>query len=95
VADVEWRQVARSDLLSIVDYFSDNDPAAAQRLKKEIESKVAALAKQPKLYRPGRVGGTREMVVRPNYIVVYAQNDAGITVLRVLHAAQQWPPPTK
>jgi plasmid stabilization system protein ParE len=37
------------------------------------------------------VNGTRELVVRPNYIVVYAENPAVVTVLRVLHAAQMWP----
>ena len=35
--------------------------------------------------------GTREMVVRPNYIVVYADDLQTVTILRVLHAAQQWP----
>ena len=39
----------------------------------------------------GRVEGTREMVVRSNYIVVYAEDADTVTVLRVLHAAQQWP----
>jgi toxin ParE1/3/4 len=32
------------------------------------------------------------MVVRPNYIVVYAEDDRTVVILRVLHAAQQWPP---
>jgi toxin ParE1/3/4 len=31
------------------------------------------------------------MVVRPNYIVIYAEDDHTVVVLRVLHAAQQWP----
>ncbi|MEH6675721.1 MAG: hypothetical protein V7702_00740 [Phenylobacterium sp.] len=31
------------------------------------------------------------MVVRPNYIVVYAENDRAVVILRVLHATQQWP----
>ena len=32
------------------------------------------------------------MVVRPNYVVVYAELGDVIAILRVLHAAQQWPP---
>jgi len=43
------------------------------------------------MYKPGRVAGTREMVVRPNFIVVYAEDAETVFVLRVLHAAQQWP----
>ena len=72
---IEWRGAARADLLEILDYISDDNPDAAQRLIDEIEVKVSRLASRPKLYRPGRVAGTREMVVRPNYIVVYAEDE--------------------
>ena len=88
---LEWRAAARTDLLTIVDYIADENPDAAQRLKDEIEEKASRLPLRPKLHRPGRVAGTREMVVRPNYIVVYAETSDSIVVLRVLHAAQQWP----
>jgi addiction module RelE/StbE family toxin len=88
---VEWRQTARADLLTIVDYISDDNPDAAQQLKDDIEAKVAKLAEHPKLYRPGRVAGTREMIVRRNYVVVYAEDARVVSILRVLHAAQQWP----
>ena len=89
---LEWREAARADVLAIVDYISDDNPDAAQRLKDEIEDKVSKLPEHPQLYRPGRVTGTREMVVRPNYMVIYAENTDAIAILRVLHAAQQWPP---
>jgi plasmid stabilization system protein ParE len=58
----------------------------------EIEDKASKLLARPKLYRPGRIAGTREMVIRPNYIVVYAEDDRAVVILRGLHAAQQWPP---
>ena len=57
----------------------------------EIEIKVTKLASRPKLYRSGRVSGTREMVVRPNYIVIYTETPSGVLVLRVLHSARLWP----
>jgi addiction module RelE/StbE family toxin len=89
---LDWREAARADLLAIVDYISDDNPDAAQRLKDDIEAKVAKLPMHPKLYRRGRVAGTREMVVRTNYVVVYSEDSRAVFVLRVLHAAQQWPP---
>lgn len=89
---LEWREAAQADLLAIVDYISDDNPDAAQRLKDDIEDKASRLPDHPKLYRPGRVAGTREMVVRSDYIVVYAEDDRAVVILRVLHAAQQWPP---
>ncbi len=77
--------------MSIVDYIADDNPVAAQALKDEIEAKVALLPHAPRFYRLGRVKGTREMIVRPNYVLIYAEAAKTITVLRVLHAAQQWP----
>ena len=51
------------------------------------------IRQRPTLYKTGRVRGTREIVVRPNYVMVYRiEVDGGtLAVLRVLHAAQQWP----
>jgi toxin ParE1/3/4 len=89
---LEWRETARADLLAIVDYISDDNQDAAQRLKDDIEVRVSKLPEHPKLYRAGRVAGTREMVVRTNYVVIYAEDSRTVSILRVLHAAQQWPP---
>lgn len=92
VPELEWRETARADLLAIVDYISDDNPDAAQRLKDDIEAKISKLPRHPKRYRAGRVTGTREIVLRPNYVVVYAEDALMISILRVLHAARQWPP---
>jgi toxin ParE1/3/4 len=91
VPDLEWKASAVADLMAIVDYISDDNPDAALALMDEIQGKVEQLPAHPKRCRPGRVNGTRELVVRPNYIVVYAETTAVVTVLRVLHAAQMWP----
>ena len=91
VLAIEWRETARADLLAIISHIADENPEAAQRLKDDIQAKVAVLAMHPKLHKSGRVPGTREMVVRANYVVVYAEDLRAVTVLRILHAAQQWP----
>lgn len=90
--ELEWLELARADLLAIVDYISDDNPDAAQRVKDDIEAKVEKLPDFPKLGRPGRIGGTRELVAWANYIVVYQEESFAVRILRVLHAAQQWPP---
>ena len=89
--DLEWKASAVADLMAIVDYISDDNPDAALALVDEIQGKVEQLPAHPKRCRPGRVNGTRELVVRPNYIVIYTETPAVVTVLRVLHAAQMWP----
>ncbi len=52
---------------------------------------MADLALFPLAHRTGRLSGTRELVVHPNYIVVYAVADGGVTILRILHSARNWP----
>jgi toxin ParE1/3/4 len=92
VPELEWLELARTDLLGIVDYISDDNPDAAQRVKDDIEMKAEKLPEFPKIGRPGRVEGTRELVVWSNYILVYQEDALTVRILRVLHAAQQWPP---
>lgn len=86
----EWRDAARADLLSIVSYIAEDNPDAAQRLLDEIRGKTGRLPEHPKLYRSGRVVGTREMVCG-NYVIVYAETEERIVILRVLHGRQEWP----
>ncbi len=88
---LNWRASASADLLEIVGYIADDNPSAAQALKNDIEAKADALPKHPKLYKPGRMKGTREMVIQPNYVVIYRATATEITILRVLHTARQWP----
>ena len=89
--DLSWLAPAVDDLMAIVDYISDDNPDAALAVMTKIQDKVGRLPAHPKRGRMGRVEGTRELVVRPNYIVVYAEDATSVVVIRVLHAAQMWP----
>jgi plasmid stabilization system protein ParE len=44
------------------------------------------------MYRAGRVEGTREAVVHPNYIIVYRIGTEAVEILDVLHTRRQYPP---
>ena len=90
--ELEWLALARADLLEIVDYISDDNPDAAERIRDDIETKVAKPPDFPKIGRPSRIEGTRELVVWANYIIVYQEDAFALQRLRVLHTAQQWPP---
>ena len=90
--ELKWTELARNDLFAIIDYISDDNPDAAQRLKDDIAAKASTLPGFPRLYRPGRIEGTREMMVWANYVVVYSEDPFTVSILRVLHVAQQWPP---
>lgn len=53
---------------------------------------VGSLDRFPLAGRPGRVKGTREIVVTAtNYIVAYRVSKEAIHILAVMHGAQRWP----
>jgi len=80
------------DLAEIHDYIAAEDPAAAGRVLAEIEREIAQLEAHPRLGRPGRVEGTRELVVsRYPYVVAYSDLEHEIQVLSVIHSARSWP----
>ena len=89
--DLEWRPAARADLVAIIDFIGDDCPDAARALADAILQRATKLQAHPRAYRMGRVNGTREMLVRPNYLLVYAISETTVTILRVLHPAQMWP----
>jgi toxin ParE1/3/4 len=68
-----------------------DNPDAALSLVEMIRDKTEALRTRPKMYREGRMRGTREMVVHRNYIVFYRVSEHTVTIQRVKHARQQWP----
>jgi toxin ParE1/3/4 len=52
------------------------------------------LIDQPEIGRPGRIGGTRQLVISRSFIVIYRvhQNIEQVEILRLVHGAQKWPP---
>jgi toxin ParE1/3/4 len=86
-----WRLEAADQLDAIVGYIADRSPIAAYDLEARIKQSVQRLCETPHIGRPGRVVGTRELIVHPNYVVIYALDEQAITLLRVLHARQQYP----
>jgi len=87
---VEWRPEARADLWEILDYIDERNSQAAEALYTEIERATSALPGHPYLCRLGRVPTTREIVVHPNYLIIYRVTDR-IEIVSVLHARQEYP----
>jgi toxin ParE1/3/4 len=86
-----WSAQSLRELEAIVEYIATDNPAAAMELGEQILSSVeTVLPDNPKTGRPGRVAGTRELVVHQSYIVAYEVTDT-INTLTVRHAARLWP----
>ncbi len=86
-----WRPKARRDLLDIAAFIRQRNPLAAQRMSAQIRDAAERLPEHPYVHRPGRVPGTREAVVHPNYIVIYRVLADSVEVLTVIHARQEYP----
>jgi addiction module RelE/StbE family toxin len=90
---VRWLKRALMSLDAEAEYIARDSPAAAQRLVRTIEQMVELLASHPALGRPGRVQGTRELVIPDTpYIIPYRVRQGRMEVLRVFHAARKGPP---
>ncbi len=89
--ELHWTPEAIQDRETIYDYIEADNPIAALTLDELFEEKASRLIDHPGLGRPGRVAGTRELVAHQNYILIYDVTGDLVRMLRVLHAARQWP----
>ncbi|MDE5879742.1 MAG: type II toxin-antitoxin system RelE/ParE family toxin [Desulfovibrio sp.] len=92
MSSVLWSLPALKSRDALIRYIAADDIRAALALDDEISRAVERIASFPRSGRPGRISGTRELVVRPNYLIVYEELDRGLVVLALLHAAQLYPP---
>ena len=89
---VRWLAAARQDRRDIVAYIRDDNPRAAARMDQLFSDAAARLAEQPKLGRPGKIAGTRELIPHESYRLVYEIEEETVWILALVHTARQWPP---
>jgi toxin ParE1/3/4 len=85
--NILWSPEAIEDLTSLQAYFAEHDPAAARRVVLHIIHNIEQLLPDnPQMGRPGRVPGTRELVIpKTPFIVPYRLQRNVIQILRVYH----------
>lgn len=89
---IKWLEDAVHDLQKLRHYIAQDNTLAANRVAKRILTGINLLSEQPGLGRPGRVPETRELVISGTpYIVPYRVKNNIVEILRVFHAAMQWP----
>ena len=86
-----WAEPAGDDLARIQRHVARDNPSAALALTDLFHAKADLLIDHPRLGRPGRRRGTRELVVHPSYILIYNVTRTSVRILRVMHAARRWP----
>jgi len=88
-----WSRRAVADLREMRAFIEQDAPGAAKRITERIvETIETMIPPNPQIGRPGRVPGTRELVLGGTpYIVPYRIRDGNIAILRILHGARRWP----
>ena len=89
---VRWLRKALRNLDEEAAYIANDDSAAARIVVERVLNAVAMLVQQPDMGRPGRVPGTRELVVpKTRYIVPYRVRGDAVEILRVFHTSRRLP----
>ncbi len=89
---VVWSPRAIGHLVDLRDYIARENPNAAAGAGKTLLAAVERLAELPGLGRPGRVPGTREVVVPGTpYVIPYRVRGARLEIIAVFHGRQRWP----
>jgi toxin ParE1/3/4 len=89
---IRWLRLALFDLDELMGYIAKDNPEAANKVANKIWQTTRLLSDHPAIGKPGRVPGTREMVVSgTSYILPYRVAANEVQILRVLHGARKWP----
>lgn len=91
---VRWLSTALQNLNQEADYFAQESPQAARLMVQRIHQAVNLLADNPALGHPGRIHGTKELVVPDTrYILPYRVSPRleRIEILRVFHSSRNVP----
>lgn len=90
--EVRWSPEAAADFTAIIRYIRNDNPSAALQVARAIYNAIAQLNTFPNRGRPGRVNGTRELLLQNlPFIVVYRVKENLVEIVRLLHGAQRWP----
>lgn len=81
-----WQALARLD--AIAAYIATDNPARATSFVRELRDKTDIL-REHLPGRPGRVYGTRELVLHKHYVAVYRVQGDEVHVLTLFHTAQR------
>lgn len=92
--EVRWLATALRNLDDEAEFVAKDNSAAARRLVGRIHEAVDNLKANPAMGRPGRIHGTRELVVPgTRYIVPYRVRPGvnRVEILRVFHTSRRLP----
>jgi toxin ParE1/3/4 len=89
---IVWSRRAIRHLVSLREYVEKDSEKNAAVVAKRILEAVDLLESHPELGRPGRLVGTRELVVADTpYIIPYRVRGEMLELIAVFHGRRKWP----
>lgn len=89
---VEWLRLALRDMREIATYIAQDSPDTAKIVVERIWQDGQGLSSLAERGRPGRVPGTRELVLAGlPYCLAYRVKRSTVQILRIIHTSRQWP----
>jgi plasmid stabilization system protein ParE len=89
---VVWSRRAIRHLVSLRKYVAKDSEQNATIIAVRILHAIDLLQTQPEIGRPGRVLGTRELVVPDTpFLIPYRVRQGRLELIAVFHGRQQWP----
>jgi toxin ParE1/3/4 len=89
---IVWSPRAVRHLVDLRAYIEKDSEQNAAAVARRILEAVELLETQPEMGRPGRVLGTRELVISDTpYIIPYRVRRERLELIAVFHGRQKWP----
>lgn len=89
---IKWLKAALKNFDEEMSYIASDDAAAARSVARRIRQAVELLATFPAIGRPGRVAGTRELLVaKTRYLIPYRVRRGVVEIMRVFHTSRRPP----
>lgn len=86
-----WSRRAQHDLLALQE-FARRKPSLGNRIADELGAACDRVVQMPNSGRPGRIDGTREIVLTGTpFILSYKVLAKRVTILAIIHGARRWP----
>ena len=89
--NILWSPESLQDLKTLIRFINEHHGDASV-ISKYIFESVLLLSRTPHIGRPGRVAGTRELIITDTaYIIPYRVKGDNLQILRVYHSSRRWP----
>jgi len=89
---LKWSKYAQYKYSEQISYIALRNPTAAEEIEANIENALNRILTFPRIGRIGRYPDTFECLVKKApLIIVYEIREEVITVLNILHTAQEYP----